>query len=697
MYDDYINKNDGSTNNENKSKKLTPILIGAASGLLVFAGVLLLTPKNKKEEPSPTPAPIVEVVEENNEDQEDIPFYNPTPTPKPSGSSSKPTPTPKPTTTVTVGFTNTNYTCAKNKKIKVSVVVCNDNIKSVTANNNNVFILGYANITTGFDKYCRNDTKCMSLVQDKKCHNYLYEVSCKTSGTTELTAKTAKGKTAKAKVKIVDKYVAVKSVTLGEVTGRVLKKGSTKRLTATINPSNATNKSVEWVSSNPNVLTVDQNGLVTAVGKGKAKITAVVYSDDKDYHKDTVELVGYVNDSDITANNLIYFHRLSGSCSAGGTKEVTVYTQSFGRYGSGIASIKSLDTSIATVSKSKNQPNCKNCIRYTIKCKNVASSTTIEVKSKAGGTAKYTIKVNSATMTPAKPTAAFNKTSYVCGKGDKIIVKTKICDDKLKSASTDNKKVATINITAINDTFKCENSEKCINSAQNQVAGCKTYEHAVECVGTGSTNLIVKGASGKTAKATIKVVDKYVPVKSVTMGNVGDRILKKGTTKQLPLTINPSNATNKKVYWSSSDKKVLTVDSNGKITVVGKGRAKITARVYKDDNISFKDTVEFVTYEKESQLKPNDLIYFFRLSGSCSVGKTKSVNIYTEGLNKYAQGLKEVKSLDTSIATVEKGKVENYGGMGVYAYVIHCKKTGKTTIEAKSSAGGTAKYTITVK
>ena len=51
-------------------------------------------------------------------------------------------------------------------------------------------------------------------------------------------------------------------------------KGETLQLTATVLPDITTNKSVVWASSNPAVATVDENGLVTAVEIGDARITA---------------------------------------------------------------------------------------------------------------------------------------------------------------------------------------------------------------------------------------------------------------------------------------------------------------------------------------------------------------------------------------------------------------------------------------
>jgi uncharacterized protein YjdB len=50
--------------------------------------------------------------------------------------------------------------------------------------------------------------------------------------------------------------------------------GNTLTLTATITPDNATTKAVEWSTANPNVATVNAEGLVTAVSVGETYITA---------------------------------------------------------------------------------------------------------------------------------------------------------------------------------------------------------------------------------------------------------------------------------------------------------------------------------------------------------------------------------------------------------------------------------------
>lgn len=53
-----------------------------------------------------------------------------------------------------------------------------------------------------------------------------------------------------------------------------LKEGASKQLSATVAPSNATNRSVSWKSSDTSVATVDASGKVTAVAAGSATISA---------------------------------------------------------------------------------------------------------------------------------------------------------------------------------------------------------------------------------------------------------------------------------------------------------------------------------------------------------------------------------------------------------------------------------------
>ena len=51
--------------------------------------------------------------------------------------------------------------------------------------------------------------------------------------------------------------------------------GETTQLNATVEPSNATDQLVSWISNNPDIVSIDASGLVTAIGGGEIDITAI--------------------------------------------------------------------------------------------------------------------------------------------------------------------------------------------------------------------------------------------------------------------------------------------------------------------------------------------------------------------------------------------------------------------------------------
>lgn len=70
-----------------------------------------------------------------------------------------------------------------------------------------------------------------------------------------------------------DSQVAVTSITLNK-TSLSLPKGSSQKLTATVLPSNATNKNVVWSSNNTSIVQVGQDGTVYAIAQGTASVRA---------------------------------------------------------------------------------------------------------------------------------------------------------------------------------------------------------------------------------------------------------------------------------------------------------------------------------------------------------------------------------------------------------------------------------------
>ncbi len=92
----------------------------------------------------------------------------------------------------------------------------------------------------------------------------------------------------------------------------------------------------------------------------------------------------------------------------------------------------------------------------------------------------------------------------------------------------------------------------------------------------GTAVITCKAKDGSGTKATCKITVKNKPVSKIRL-NKSSILLKKQKTYQLAvLSIQPADAFSKAVKWSSSNKKVATVDRNGLVTVVGKGTCVIT-------------------------------------------------------------------------------------------------------------------------
>ena len=97
-------------------------------------------------------------------------------------------------------------------------------------------------------------------------------VTGKAVGTAKVVVTTEEnGFTATCSVTVVQQIIHVTNVALSKSSVSI-KQGKSSTLTATISPSNASNKSVTWTSSNPNVAIVT-NGTITGVSQGTSTIT----------------------------------------------------------------------------------------------------------------------------------------------------------------------------------------------------------------------------------------------------------------------------------------------------------------------------------------------------------------------------------------------------------------------------------------
>lgn len=87
--------------------------------------------------------------------------------------------------------------------------------------------------------------------------------------------------------------------------------------------------------------------------------------------------------------------------------------------------------------------------------------------------------------------------------------------------------------------------------------------------------IITASISGFKSTCRVNVVD-VIPLKSISI-NKSNIVIKENSYENLIISYSPSNATNKKVTWKSSNPNIVTVDQQGNITGVNPGSATVTA------------------------------------------------------------------------------------------------------------------------
>lgn len=95
-----------------------------------------------------------------------------------------------------------------------------------------------------------------------------------------------------------------------------------------------------------------------------------------------------------------------------------------------------------------------------------------------------------------------------------------------------------------------------------------TVENGVVTAKSAGSVTITATAGGISASATITVEAATVPVSGVTLDKTEVSLSTVGATQKLNATVNPTNATDKTVTWTSSNTELVTVDNSGKIEVV---------------------------------------------------------------------------------------------------------------------------------
>lgn len=176
----------------------------------------------------------------------------------------------------------------------------------------------------------------------------------------------------------------------------------------------------------------------------------------------------------------------------------------------------------------------------------------------------------------------------------------------------------------------------------------------------------------------VNVVDD-VPVSNLSL-DYTTLDLRPGESHQLIATVEPENALDKTLTWSSSDESIATVDKNGLITAKKAGTVSITATSNYDPSITATCYLT-VTDPKVESIKISGLPSKIAVGNSF---KLKAIISPTNATNKEVTW----KSSNTNYATVTSSGVVKIKSAGA-------GKTVKITVTAKD--GSNIKKTITIK
>ena len=317
----------------------------------------------------------------------------------------------------------------------------------------------------------------------------------------------------------------VESLALSE-TSLTLNTGETEVLKKIIHPGDATDKRVSWKSGNTKIATVDAKGNVKAVAKGTATITATTKDGSRLSASCTVTVKQPVtkltlNKTSLTLmRNKTFALTVTASPSNANNKAVTW---------------KSSNTKAATVDSKGNVKAV---------AKGIAS---ITATAKDGSGVKAVCKV---TVTQPVTKITLNKTSLTLNRGKTFTLKATAgpasANNKAVKWTTSNKAVATV-----------------------------TSKGVVKAVKKGTATITATAKDGSGKKAVCKITVKQL-VTGLKISKTSLTVTR-GKTAALKVTVSPSNANNKTLKWTTSNKAVATVTSKGVVKGIKKGTATITA------------------------------------------------------------------------------------------------------------------------
>ena len=142
---------------------------------------------------------------------------------------------------------------------------------------------------------------------------------------------------------------------------------------------------------------------------------------------------------------------------------------------------------------------------------------------------------------------------------------------------TNGQSSATVNYTLV----PADTTEDNVTLSVDDDSVARLDGNRIIAVNNGETKITATcGIVKSSAKVTVTTKVEQIAL-SKTEG-----VLTVGNSVTVTATVTPDNATNTTINWTSSDEKVATVDSNGKVTAVAAGNATITATSESDGDVS---------------------------------------------------------------------------------------------------------------
>lgn len=435
-----------------------------------------------------------------------------------------------------------------------------------------------------------------------------------------------------------------------------IKKGRGYQLTTTVLPENAKNKQVVYESSDPKIASVNEvSGYVKGINVG----TAIIKVKTLINNKETECLVNVEGEGVMVQS--ISLNTKNINLAVGHTYGLSYRITPNNATELG-AVFYSSDPSVATVDSQGN------------------------VRGVREGNAVITVSVNNGAITDTAYVNIYKKgttTTVQESGGQTEVVQTVNYPDNISisSKSLSINKGSTAQLQA---TINPSNAVSALSwRSSNTKVATVDGNGLVTAVGVGSADIVVKTVNNKTASCKITVGNYSVKVSKVNITTKYINMTVGGKSYKLFADITPSNATNRTIYWSSSDSRVATVDSNGNVTAVSPGSVTIKARSA-DGNHESSATVDVSGNSAGIEVKK---ISFKKSNYQVGLNSTISLSSYVT----YNPSNTTYKSLTYTSSNTNVATVDNNGlvrGVGV----------GSATITATTKQGGvSANTTISVK